>query len=87
MVGSGDNDGTVQIDVFETSGSLDAANCPQLLSKQKSIRRKNLTDTNENKADFESQDFRADRMTVDQLKVYRPKNRAYGPWDTVTATD
>ncbi|MDR1099716.1 MAG: lamin tail domain-containing protein, partial [Treponema sp.] len=85
MLGSGDNDGSIPIDVFETSGAM--IPCPTLLSKQKSARRKNLTDTDNNLVDFESRDFRADRMTADALKIYRPKNTAYGVWDTVNPTD
>ena len=61
-------------------------------SKQVGIRRKTLTDTNDNTADFESVRF-ADYVTKSgsaiiaysgEYEVKRPKNSAYGAWNPIT---
>ncbi|AEF82239.1 lamin tail domain-containing protein [Leadbettera azotonutricia] len=87
MAGSGNNDNETHIDAFENSGDSDLTSCPQLLSRQKSMRRKSLIDSNNNRVDFTSIDYRAEKTNDDLLKIYRPKNIAYGIWDTVTAMD
>ena len=58
------------------------------MSKQKSARRKNLDDTDNNKNDFEAVDFRApDKgITDEQLVYYGPKNSARDQWNPVYAS-
>jgi hypothetical protein len=71
------NGGTTELDAYETAKA-------NVISKQKSARRKNLTDTNNNATDFESVDYRLPSnggITDEQVPLYRPKNTAYGPWD------
>ncbi|AEF83253.1 lamin tail domain-containing protein [Leadbettera azotonutricia] len=68
------NDDT--IDGYET-------NAPSIISKQKAARRKNLTDTNDNKADFEGIDYRASGTLNVEAEFYSPKNTEYGPWNPV----
>lgn len=60
------------IDAFEET-------CVSKMSKQQSIRRAGLSDTDNNNTDFENVDYR----TAD-LENYRPKNQAYGAWNPVT---
>jgi hypothetical protein len=86
MFGSIDNDSanlpedeiTVTIDGFEGEPGL-------YLSKQKSARRKNLNDTDNNKNDFEAVDFREPSKGIsdEELVYYGPKNTARGQWDPV----
>jgi hypothetical protein len=96
MIGSGnyvkpgDEDSTDAdfIDVFETSGPL--IPCPQLISKNKAMRRISLKDTDNNLTDFMFLDYREKkvpedkRMNDNELAVYRPKNTQYGAWDPIT---
>ena len=56
----------------------------QNLSKQVSLRRRSLTDTDNNRLDFEAirySSFVKDRPDPEMFDLYRPKNHAYGPWD------
>jgi hypothetical protein len=56
---------------------------PALISKQKAARRKNLTDTNNNKTDFESIDYRTSGTTNAEYDFYHPKNSSHGSWNPV----
>lgn len=47
-----------------------------MISKQKSIRRKNFADTNNNKADFDVIDYR-----VESIEINRPRCLADGAWE------
>ncbi|MDR2019247.1 MAG: CotH kinase family protein [Treponema sp.] len=86
MFGSIDNDSaslpaeeiTVSIDGFEGEAGV-------YLSKQKSARRKNLEDTDNNKNDFEAVDFRSSPQGIsnEELVYYGPKNTARGQWNPV----
>ena len=56
----------------------------QNLSKQVSLRRRSLTDTDNNRLDFEAvrySSFVKDMPDPEKFDLYRPKNHAYGPWD------
>jgi hypothetical protein len=70
------NSNSDAIDGFETEA-------PTVISKQKAARRKNLTDSNNNKTDFESIDYRESGTTDDECDFYRPKNSLQGSWDPV----
>jgi hypothetical protein len=51
------------------------------LSKQKTARRKNIVDTDNNKNDFESIDYR----TAGNVKEFQyPKTKTYGAWNPIT---
>ncbi|GHV82577.1 hypothetical protein AGMMS49991_11350 [Spirochaetia bacterium] len=76
MLGAIDSDETGAIDGFE-------AEFPALASKQKAVRRKNLTDTDNNKRDFESIDYRTTGTAEAEKEFYRPKNTVYGTWNPV----
>jgi hypothetical protein len=76
MFGSIDNDESGAIDAFETE-------MPNYLSKQRSARRKNLIDTDNNKKDFEAIDYRASGISDADLALYRPKNSAKGSWNPI----
>jgi hypothetical protein len=82
MLGSVDNDSAgKEPEKAETIDGYEMA-YPCLLSKQKSVRRTTLTDTDNNQEDFEGIDYRADKgITDEELEFYRPKNTAYGTWD------
>jgi hypothetical protein len=53
----------------------------QFISKQKSARRKSLTDTNDNNEDFESISWQPANILKTHKDFYRPKNTAHGAWD------
>lgn len=69
---------TVTIDGFEGEAG-------GYLSKQKSARRRNLDDTDNNKNDFEAVDFRAPNKGIseEELVCYGPKNTARDQWNPV----
>jgi len=50
------------------------------ISKQKSLRRKDFTDTNNNKADFEALDYRSSGLTDAQLAEVKPRSSRDGAW-------
>jgi hypothetical protein len=56
-------------------------------SKQKSVRRIFITDTNDNSTDFESVDYRVNGITAEVLEVKQPRNSAYGPWNPAREPD
>lgn len=65
----------VATNYYETSPATD-------LSKQKSLRRVSLNDTNNNSADFSIVDYRLDAgLTIEQLKNLAPKCSLDGSWD------
>ena len=56
----------------------------QNLTKQVSLRRRSLSDTDNNRLDFEAvryASFVKDMPDPEVFELYRPKNHAYGPWD------
>jgi len=75
MVGAINTANTDYIQGFETASITD-------LNKQTGQRRKSLTDTDNNKADFERAVF--DGANADQKELRRPKNLAYGAWNPIT---
>ncbi|MDR1836058.1 MAG: CotH kinase family protein [Treponema sp.] len=64
---------------------------PAKNSASLTVRRASLSDSNNNNTDFASIDYRVwsasnpDRITNEQLEVFRPKNSVYGPWDPFRA--
>jgi hypothetical protein len=74
MIGASNTDDGDSIDMYETvpcSG----------ISKQKSARRTNSSDTNNNLQDFEIVDYRATGVGGAVRETYKPKNLGYGSWD------
>jgi hypothetical protein len=51
------------------------------ISKQKSVRRASLTDTDDNSVDFVSVDYRATGTTTAQKDAWMPRNASNGEWD------
>jgi hypothetical protein len=78
MVGA-KNDDTDQILGYEET--------PARISKQVSVRRIYLTDTNDNGTDFESADYRSTGMTAEELEAKRPRNTTYGAWNPTQDPD
>jgi hypothetical protein len=82
MLGSNDSDESKNIDGAETTA-------PFLASKQKSVRRRNLEDTNNNENDFEAIDWRrraGDNTESDEdFAAFKPKNISFGEWNPVHA--
>ncbi len=62
----------------DSSGTIDAAEGNYVIgqSKQKSLRRKSLIDTNDNSIDFEVIDYSS--LTATNIEQYSPKNQTYG---------
>ena len=54
------------------------------ISKQKAVRRKSLTDTDNNSVDFESLDYRASGMSAAELEIKKPRNASDGAWNPMT---
>lgn len=82
MVGTGSNDGDntdiqTDIDGYELDYPKGSA---EGTSKQKSIRRKALTDTDNNKADFGQFDITGSATTDQDRAIKGPKYGAYGQW-------
>ncbi|MDR0473009.1 MAG: lamin tail domain-containing protein [Treponema sp.] len=75
MVGALNTPGTDYIQGYETNPIID-------LNKQTGQRRKTLTDTDDNKADFARAVY--DGATADEKELRRPKNLAYGAWNPIT---
>jgi len=57
---------------------------PARNSGSQSARRINLNDTDNNSADFTTVDFRRSGTTDEELDIFRPKNRGFGPWNPFT---
>ena len=53
------------------------------MSKQKSIRRVNFVDTDNNASDFTALDYRSTGITDDQLAMLKPRSLADGVWGAV----
>ncbi|CAH1207773.1 hypothetical protein PAECIP111893_02777 [Paenibacillus plantiphilus] len=75
MVGTGGNDPGNSIDGYESDYPTGDA---EGKSKKKGIVRKSLTDTDNNKADFEQIDYSA--VSSDVLSAKGPRSSADGPW-------
>jgi len=75
MVGAVNTAGTDYIQGYETNAITD-------LNKQTGQRRKSLTDTDDNKADFARATYSG--ATSDEIELRRPKNIAYGKWNPIT---
>ncbi|GHU84325.1 hypothetical protein FACS189473_1330 [Spirochaetia bacterium] len=83
LFGSVDND-SASVAEGEEPLSIDGYETvyPMLLSKQKSARRITVTDTDNNKDDFEGIDYRVDRgIPAEQLVLFSPRNSAAGSWN------
>jgi hypothetical protein len=74
MIGAANTDEGDSIDMYETAPYSG-------ISKQKSARRKSLTDTGNNAQDFESVDYRANGVTGAVRDTYKPKTHGYGSWN------
>jgi hypothetical protein len=74
MIGARNTDEGDSIDMYEASPCIG-------ISKQKSARRKDLNDTNNNSRDFEIVDYRANGVTGVVRDTYRPKTHGNGLWD------
>jgi hypothetical protein len=57
------------------------------ISKQKSVRRNSLTDTDDNSADFVSVDYRAAGTTDAQKNAWMPRVSADGAWDPMAEVE
>jgi len=57
---------------------------PARHSGSQSARRENLNDTDNNSVDFITIDFRSSGTTDEELEIFRPKNRGFGPWNPLT---
>ncbi|WP_169507413.1 choice-of-anchor I family protein [Paenibacillus harenae] len=78
LLGTGSNDSGSDIDGFETaypSGSAEGT------SKKKAIRRVDLTDTDNNKANFEQIDY--SEASTDTVALYGPRSGSDGEWGVV----
>ena len=51
------------------------------VSKQKAVRRISVMDTDDNAADFETVDYREERLEEDAFELVKPRSSADGPWD------
>jgi hypothetical protein len=82
MIGAANTDDGDSIDMYETAPCLG-------ISKQKSARRKNKSDTNNNGQDFEIVDYRSSGVSGTVRDTYRPKslgNGSWNPWDVPAET-
>jgi hypothetical protein len=87
-----DGTGTKAVGYVDMVGALNTANTDYIqgceknpitdLNKQTGQRRRTLTDTDDNKADFARAVY--DGATADEKEIRRPKNLAYGAWNPVT---
>jgi hypothetical protein len=68
------NGNSDNIDGYETA-------LAQVISKQAAARRKNLTDTNNNSADFERIDYRSNGISNQLLEVRKPRSSSAGVWN------
>ncbi|MDR1278388.1 MAG: lamin tail domain-containing protein, partial [Treponema sp.] len=80
MIGAMNTDPGDSIDMYET------APCSGI-SKQKSARRKNLEDANNNSQDFEIVDYRSTGVSGAVRDTYMPKNHGNGSWDPWTVPE
>ena len=72
------NGNSDNIDGYETA-------LAQVISKQAAARRKNLTDSDNNSADFERIDYRITGVSNELLEVRRPRTSSGGNWDPFEA--
>ncbi len=56
----------------------------EILSKNKTVRRKNFADTDNNVADFDVVNYKPDKMTPEKLELNRPRTLADGAWSNPT---
>ena len=68
------NGNSDNIDGYETA-------LAQVISKQAAARRKNLTDNDNNSADFERIDYRSSGISNQLLEVRKPRSSSAGAWD------
>ncbi|MCL2042996.1 MAG: CotH kinase family protein [Treponema sp.] len=96
LLGSNDNDGTVNIDAFETSNLSDpSVRGPYLASKGKSVRRIDLNDTDDNNRDFVRVEWRqrqsdidtGEVLSADDFEALRPRSTKDGAWNPVHFRD
>ncbi|MFD0676438.1 MULTISPECIES: choice-of-anchor I family protein [unclassified Paenibacillus] len=82
MLGTGSNDSGSDIDGYETAYPTGDS---EGTSKKKALRRKNLTDNDNNKTDFQQIDYSAANESV--IKANEPRYGSYGEWfPNVTVT-
>ena len=67
-------------DAFETA-------IANVISKQAAARRKNLTDTDNNSADFERIDYRSSATNNETLEVRKPRTSSAGQWNPFAAPE
>lgn len=73
---------SVNEDAVEGTPLLDPAD-DEIVSKHKSVRRKNFADTDNNSLDFETVNYKKDKMTEEKLEKNRPRTLADGAWENV----
>ena len=91
LLGVNDNDKTRTIDAFETSLlSNSSVKAPYLISKGKSARRVDITDTDDNTHDFEAIEWRSvykddpeEVLDTEEFNALRPRCVTDGEWDPV----
>jgi len=87
LLGTNDNDKSVNIDAYETGALTDTSvRAPYLLSKGKSARRTSLDDTDDNNADFNSIEWRkrpgdTKILSDEEFEAFRPRSVSGGSWD------
>lgn len=70
---------SVNEEAVEGEPLLDPPN-DEIVSKHKSVRRKNFADTDNNSLDFEAVSYRADKITPEALKANAPRTLSDGAW-------
>lgn len=70
---------SVNEDAVEGTPLLDPEG-DEIVSKHKSVRRKNFADTDNNSLDFETVNYKKDKITAEKLEKNRPRTLADGEW-------
>ena len=89
LLGVNDNDETADIDAFETNTlGIAGLKGPFFISKGKSARRINLTDTDDNSRDFQRIEWRqrfgdAESLSTADFEALRPRSSKDGEWNPV----
>ena len=87
FIGTNSNDETGDIDAFETSRLNDTSvKGPYIISKGKSARRVDLTDTDDNHRDFQQVEWRPESgqaISDEDFEALRPRSTRDGAWNPV----
>ncbi|MDR0303373.1 MAG: CotH kinase family protein [Chitinispirillales bacterium] len=89
-----DMDEQIAMDYVDMLGAVDTAGADNIdgyenelvvgMTKNFAVRRVSLTDSDNNKNDFETVDYRPANTNDDNYAKYKPKSRCYGAWDPVS---